>query len=134
MLDAREDVPALPDSSVDAICAILAAEGVRFKVSSIHVNFWWGDFDKLSMADLLLRDLAGTGVAGLGDRACFIGDSPNDEPLFAGFPFSIAVGNLRAFAARLAHLPRYITGADCAEGFCEAARLILGRRAALPGG
>jgi hypothetical protein len=132
-IDFSEDVPPLPDEGIDAICRILGEEDVRFKVSSIHVNFWLGDFDKLSTAGLLLQEMAGKGVAGIGERACFIGDSPNDEPLFAGFPFSIAVGNLRRFAGRLAHLPRYVTKADCAEGFCEAARTILGRRAGQPG-
>jgi HAD superfamily hydrolase (TIGR01484 family) len=131
-IDVREDVAPLPDSAIDAVCAILAEEGVRFKVSSIHVNYWLGSFDKLTTAALLLRETTGSPPAALGERVCFIGDSPNDEPLFEGFPFSIAVGNLRRFEARLASLPRYITDADSADGFCEAARTILGRRGSIP--
>jgi HAD superfamily hydrolase (TIGR01484 family) len=128
-IDFREDVPPLADDSIDAICRILDAEGVRYKVSSIHVNFWLGDFDKLSTAVHLLESSTGEPFSKLGERVAFIGDSPNDEPLFAGFPVSIAVGNLRQFEGRLKRLPRYITDADCAEGFCEAVGVILGRRA-----
>ncbi len=127
-IDFREDVAPLPDSAVEAICGLLHGEGVRFKVSSIHVNYWLGGFDKLTTTALLLRETTGMPLSQLGERVCFIGDSPNDEPLFEGFPFSIAVGNLRRFEARLACLPRYITDADSADGFCEAARLILQRR------
>ena len=127
-IDFREDVPPLPDSAIDAICRILESEGVRYKVSSIHVNFWLGDFDKLSTATRLLEEAAGEPFSALAGRIAFIGDSPNDEPLFAGFPVSIAVGNLRAFAGRLSRLPRYITDRDSAEGFCEAVQVILGHR------
>ncbi len=129
-IDFREDVPPLSQEGIDAICRILAEEGVRYKVSSIHVNYWLGDFDKLSCVKQLLEELTGSPFAAMTGRILFIGDSPNDEPLFAGIPQSIAVGNLRQFAARLTHLPRYITEADSANGFCEAARTILESRAA----
>jgi HAD superfamily hydrolase (TIGR01484 family) len=127
-IDFREDVPPLSEDGIDAICRILAEEGVRYKVSSIHVNYWLGDFDKLSCVRRLLEESTGLPFAAMSGRIAFIGDSPNDEPLFAGIPQSIAVGNLRRFAARLTHLPRYITEADSAEGFCEAARAILDAR------
>ncbi|MCX7040475.1 MAG: HAD family hydrolase, partial [Spirochaetes bacterium] len=130
-IDYCEDVPPLSEDGIDAICRILAAEGVCYKVSSIHVNYWLGDFDKLSCVKLLLEEFTGLPFSSLGGRIAFIGDSPNDEPLFAGIPQSIAVGNLRQFAARLTHLPRYITEADSAEGFCEAARAILDARGVL---
>jgi HAD superfamily hydrolase (TIGR01484 family) len=132
-IDYCEDVPPLSEDGIDAICRILAAEGVRYKVSSIHVNYWLGDFDKLSCVKLLLEEFTGLPFSSLGGRIAFIGDSPNDEPLFAGIPQSIAVGNLRQFAARLTHLPRYITEADSAEGFCEAARAILDARGVFEG-
>ena len=126
-IDYREDVPPLPPERVDDICRILQSEGVRFKVSSIHVNFWLGDFDKMSGVRRFLRD-QGTDWDRVSGQALFIGDSPNDEPLFAGFPCSIAVGNLRRFLPRLASLPGYITAAESAEGFQEAVDVILEKR------
>ena len=129
-IDFREDVPPLPDGRIDDICVILAAEGVRFKVSSIHVNFWLGDFDKLTCVRRFLQEETGLPLPGAAERALFIGDSPNDEPLFAGLPHTAAVGNLRNFLGRIVHLPEFITERDSADGFCEAARTVLEKRGA----
>ncbi len=125
-IDFCEDVPALPDSAVDRICRILAEEGVHYKVSSIHVNYWLGGFDKLSGVRQLLQDRGGFEKAA--PNAIFMGDSPNDEPLFAGFPHSVAVGNLRRFLPRIRSLPEFITAADSAAGFVEAVGAILRKR------
>jgi HAD superfamily hydrolase (TIGR01484 family) len=127
-IDFREDVAPLPPSSVDAISRILASEGVTHKVSSIHVNFWIGAFDKLSCAKRFLEQLSGTPFDAAAEQAVFTGDSPNDEPLFAGFPHTIAVANIRTWLDRLVHLPEYVTTADAAEGFEEAVSTILLRR------
>jgi hypothetical protein len=127
-IDFREDVPPLTDDAVDRICSVLSREGVHFKVSSIHVNFWLGDFDKMSGVRLFLSGELGKELSDIVETATFIGDSPNDEPLFAGFPHSIAVGNLRRFMDRIEHTPEYITEAEAADGFCETASFILGHR------
>ena len=127
-IDYCEDVPALPARSVQEICRILREENVHFKVSSIHVNFWLGEFDKLSGARLFVTEDAGVDFSALAEKTVFVGDSPNDEPLFDGFPHSIAVGNIRRFLDDIRHRPEFITSADCGEGFCEAASVILSRR------
>jgi HAD superfamily hydrolase (TIGR01484 family) len=129
-IDYREDVPPLPPTAVDAICRILAAEGVEHRVSSIHVNFWIGGFDKLSCARRFLRDRSGSPLETAADRSLFVGDSPNDEPLFAGFPHTIAVANIQGYLGRLEHLPEYVTEGAAAEGFTEAVRIILEHRCA----
>ena len=60
--------------------------GAIAKVSSIHVNGWYGDYDKLSMAKVALRDLFGLDWESARDAVIYVGDSPNDEPMFAAFP------------------------------------------------
>jgi hydroxymethylpyrimidine pyrophosphatase-like HAD family hydrolase len=127
-IDYREDVPPLPPKSIDEICRILEEAGVQFKVSSIHVNFWTGRFDKMTGVLRFLSEQDGVSFQSVADTAVFIGDSPNDEPLFARFPHSIAVGNLRRFLPRLSCLPEYITDADSAEGFQEAVSVVLKKR------
>jgi hydroxymethylpyrimidine pyrophosphatase-like HAD family hydrolase len=127
-IDYCEDVPPLSPESVDHICRILSEEGVHFKVSSIHVNFWLGSFDKLSGVRLFLSGESIGTLEDLAEQTVFIGDSPNDEPLFAGFAHSIAVGNLRRFLPRLVHMPEFLTERDSGEGFREAADAILARR------
>ena len=129
-IDFCEDVPPLGAAAVDQVCRILKEEGVTYRVSSIHVNFWHGSFDKMTGVRAWISDTQG-GAEAVADalrNAVFVGDSPNDEPLFAAFPFSIAVGNLARFLPRITSRPTWITRADSAEGFCEACRSILGNR------
>ncbi len=128
-IDYCEDVPPLGPDALDRICAILSEERVSYRVSSIHVNFWRGTFDKMSGVRAWLADAAEDPPAAL-RRAVFIGDSPNDEPLFEAFPTSIAVGNLRRYLRLIKRLPSFITEAESAAGFCEACRTILAKRRA----
>ncbi len=127
-IDYCEDVPRLGPEKVDEICRILGEEGMHFKVSSIHVNYWIGDFDKLSGVRSFAEREAGLSFSDLSRSALFIGDSPNDEPLFGGFAHSIAVGNIRAFLGRIRQLPEFITEKDSADGFAEAVGTILSNR------
>jgi HAD superfamily hydrolase (TIGR01484 family) len=128
-IDYREDVPPLSSERIDDICRILRSEGMQFKVSSIHVNFWMGSFDKMSGVRRVMEE-QGSRWEEARERSLFIGDSPNDEPLFAAFPCSIAVANLRRFLDRLTAFPQFITESESAEGFQEAAALILRKRRA----
>lgn len=128
-VDFCEDVPALDDARIDGIVALLEGAGCHVKVSNIHVNAWFGDFDKGSMvrrvaADWLGWDLAGPDAA----RATFLGDSPNDSPLFALFPRAIGVANVARLAPRMPTLPAFVTSGAGGAGFVEAVDLLLARR------
>jgi HAD superfamily hydrolase (TIGR01484 family) len=132
-IDFREDVPELSGEDIGRIRRILDEEGVRYKVSSIHVNYWRGDFDKLSRLKAFLEEETGRPFSALQGSVVFIGDSPNDEPLFARLPVTIAVANIREYLGGMVHLPGYITDAACAEGFREAADAVLSGRNAAAG-
>ena len=125
-VDFCEEVPALDDEAVDRIVAIYAEHGATVKVSSIHVNGWFGDFDKLSMCQRCCPELLGfdldPGVA------TFVGDSPNDEPMFAHFPHAVGVANVGRFTSRMEHLPAYVTTAEGGKGFAEFVGVLLGKR------
>ncbi len=129
-IDFCEDVPPLPAPSVDRILALFAAAGATAKASSIHVNGWFGAWDKLTMArNFLARELGMTSET-LARSVIYVGDSPNDEPMFAAFPLSVGVANVRKHMARMRHLPTYITGGEGGAGFVELAEhLIAARRA-----
>jgi hypothetical protein len=85
-IDFCEDVPPLPETEVDRIVAVFERAGAQAKVSSIHVNGWFGDYNKLSMAKTLLADVFGIGWDEARESVIYAGDSPNDEPMFAAFP------------------------------------------------
>ncbi|MBN2797958.1 MAG: HAD-IIB family hydrolase [Deltaproteobacteria bacterium] len=125
-VDFCEDVPALPAPAVGRIAAAFARAGATAKVSSIHVNGWYGDFDKWTGIQRLSLDLWGEALAP--ERWLWFGDSPNDEPLFARFPRSVGVANVARFLPEMSHHPRWITGAPGGHGFAEAVDRVLALR------
>jgi HAD superfamily hydrolase (TIGR01484 family) len=131
-IDWCEDVPALPAAEVQRIVGLLERHGLTVKVSSIHVNAWFGGQDKRSMTRLLLREQFGIDVDAERERLAYVGDSPNDEPMFACFPNSFAVANIAAFLDQLTHRPAYVTAGAEGRGFAEFARRLLAARGNSP--
>jgi hypothetical protein len=127
-IDFREDVAPLPRQSVDRIVSLMEAEGMTAKVSSIHVNGWFGRYDKLGMTRTFFQEALGIDLDAERERVVFAGDSPNDAPMFAHFPFAVGVANVREFADRIATLPAYVTDAEGGEGFAEMAAALLAAR------
>lgn len=121
-VDFCEDVAPLPESTIEDIVRLFEAEGATAKVSSIHVNAWIGDFSKLQMS---LSVLGSFGVDGdeARRRVVYAGDSPNDEPMFAYFPLSVGVANVKAFLPQMRFHPRWITRQPGGLGFAELAAL-----------
>jgi hypothetical protein len=124
-IDYCEDVPALAAVDVERIVALMRAEGMTAKVSSIHVNGWFGAYDKLAMTRILLDEVFGEDLAAVRDTLLFAGDSPNDAPMFAYFPSAVGVANLRRFLDALPARPAYITTREAGAGFTEIADLLL---------
>ena len=127
-IDFCEDVPALPHAAIVKIVKIFEAHGAHAKVSSIHVNGWFGDYDKLTTSRLMMGELFGVDLATTRDRYVYSGDSPNDAPMFGFFPNAVGVANVRDFAADMDHLPRWITAARSGAGFVELARALIAAR------
>ncbi len=124
-IDFCEDVPPLPPAAVDHIVALMQAEGLTAKVSSIHVNGWFGDYDKLAMTKTLFAEAFDIDLDATRENFAFAGDSPNDASLFAYFPNAVGVANVRAFADRIATLPAYVTQAEAGAGFAELVDFLL---------
>ena len=127
-IDYCEDVEPLSDAQVARIVTLFEEAGAQAKVSSIHVNGWFGDYDKLSMTQRMLAEQFALQPDEMRDRALFVGDSPNDAPMFAYFPHSVGVANVRAFAGRMAAEPAYVAGAAGGQGFAEVADALLAAR------
>jgi HAD superfamily hydrolase (TIGR01484 family) len=124
-IDFCEDVPPLAQADIDKIVAIFKQAGAQAKVSSIHVNGWFGNYDKLTMTRILLKDVFGLTSADFKDQVLYIGDSPNDCPMFAYFPHSVGVANILAFKSRLDAEPAWITQHSGGHGFAEMTGLLL---------
>jgi HAD superfamily hydrolase (TIGR01484 family) len=124
-VDYCEDVKPLPWKEVEKICAIFRNHGATCKVSSVHVNGWFGDYNKLGMTKLFVLEQLGLKLDDHRDRFIFCGDSPNDEPMFEYFPQSAAVKNVRNFLEHMEHLPAYVASREGGEGFAQIAKAIL---------
>ena len=107
----------------------MQSEGTTATVSSIHINGWYGQHDKLAGARWIVRELFDRDLDHELDRWVYVGDSTNDQVMFQHFPHSVGVANLRRFEAQLVHPPRYITQAQRGAGFAELAAHLLGGRA-----
>lgn len=83
-IDFAEDEPKLDFEAAKRIKAIAESMGAVAKISSIHVNAWFGDYDKVSMAKLFFETV--WDVKDLHESVLFFGDSANDEPMFAELP------------------------------------------------
>ena len=124
-VDYCEDVPPLPLETAEQIAALMRAEGLTAKVSSIHVNGWFGGYDKLAMTRQLFADAFGISPDTLQRDFAFVGDSPNDAPMFAYFETSVGVANIARFAGRLEAEPKYIARCSAGAGFAELATILL---------
>jgi len=127
-IDFCEDVPALPRADVERIVAIFKRHGAEAKISSIHVNGWFGDYDKLTTTRAMMAELFDVDLEAVRAQYVFSGDSPNDAPMFGFFPNGVGVANVRDFADAMPHLPSWVTAARSGAGFVELARALIAAR------
>jgi HAD superfamily hydrolase (TIGR01484 family) len=128
-VDFCEDVKPWPESEVDRLVKFCESKGAIAKISSIHVNTWFGRYTKIEgirkfletcKAELKLPDFA---------QFAFAGDSPNDEPMFDAFALSVGVANVMPYLPRLKTPPKFVTLGEAGQGFAELASSLLSARA-----
>ena len=126
-IDHAQDVASLGEEAVAQIVSIMEAAGMTATYSNIHVNGWLGPYDKLTTTCLVLRELFRADVSDEDERGrwMFVGDSPNDAPLFDFFPHAVGVANVRDFGDRLSAKPKYVTEQASGAGFAEAVDAVL---------
>jgi HAD superfamily hydrolase (TIGR01484 family) len=127
-IDFREDVRELGREAVGRIVEIMEAEGLTAKVSSIHVNGWFGDYDKLSTTRLMMREEFSIDIDRDREDFVFAGDSPNDQPMFAFFPNAVGVANVLEMADLMTDFPAWVTPSAGAAGFAELADALIPTR------
>ena len=127
-IDFCEDVAPLPRPEVERIVKIFERHGAQAKISSVHVNGWFGSYDKLTTSKAMMRDLFGVDLDSEREAYVFSGDSPNDAPMFGFFANGVGVANVRDFDGLMPHLPRWVTNARSGSGFVELARALIDAR------
>jgi HAD superfamily hydrolase (TIGR01484 family) len=126
-IDYCEDVPRLPAEDVDRIVDLFQKAGAVAKASSIHVNGWFGEYDKLTMTRILFEEVYGEKLGEVKEDVIFIGDAPNDAPMFEYFPNSVGVANVLDFKGRLPCEPTWVTQKKGGYGYAEMVDILLTR-------
>ena len=116
----------LPPAAIDAVVEHMHRAGMTATVSSIHINGWWGPHNKLTGARWIVREIWGRDLDAEIDRWVYVGDSTNDQVMFAHFAHSVGVANIQRFAGLLTHPPLYVTTAERGAGFAQVIRRLLG--------
>jgi HAD superfamily hydrolase (TIGR01484 family) len=124
-IDFCEDVPPIPMEDVEEIVRCFTRAGARAKISSIHVNGWFGNYDKLAMTRLFFKEVFSKELDRVKEQAIFIGDSPNDVPMFGFFPNSVGVANMLRFKNKIEPKPAWITKNEGGYGFAEMVNTLL---------
>jgi HAD superfamily hydrolase (TIGR01484 family) len=117
----------LPPERIAQVVQLMQSEGMHATVSSIHINAWYGDHNKLQGARWITQQLYGRNLDAEMDKWAYIGDSTNDQLMFEAFTHSVGVANIARFAAQLAHLPRYVTQDERGAGFAQFCTALLRR-------
>ncbi len=125
-IDFCEDVAPWKDSEVTRLVSVCESSGAIAKISSIHVNTWFGKYTKIEGIQKFLASPAAK-ILGLPamEHLIFAGDSPNDEPMFAAFSESVGVANVKKFLPTMKSPPKYITQGEAGVGFAELAQKLL---------
>ena len=118
----------LDQASIDRVVQIMQQEGMNATVSSIHINGWFGDHNKLQGAHWIVRELFDRDLNLEMDRWVYVGDSTNDQLMFAAFANSFGVANIARFVPQLSSLPSYITAQQRGAGFAEITRALLAHK------
>lgn len=124
-IDFAEDVEHLDDPSIQKIKEIFEEEGAVAKISSIHVNGWFGSYSKLTMSRRFAKEQLKLDIDTNKEKFVFCGDSPNDGTMFEFFPFACGVANVRQFAGKMTNYPAFISNHKGGEGFVEIANVLL---------
>lgn len=116
-IDIREEVTGFTDERVEQMLkALRAYPDLTVKLSSIHINYWVGKYDKRTAAQRLFQS-ARAPFPLKPEEILFCGDSPNDEPLFQLFPHAVGMKNLQPYLKTLSHPPRFLAEKEEGDGF-----------------
>ncbi len=123
--DIAENIPALPMARVNEVVALIREYGLYATTSSIHAHASVMPFSKQSMSQRLLQEVFAVSDEEARNTYVFIGDSANDASMFAHYPASVGVANVRKFLDRFEAHPAYVCDAEYGAGFVELVDFLL---------
>ena len=126
--DIGENITPIPWPQLQAVVALIRAEGLYATTSSIHAHASVVPFSKQSMSQRVLQQVFTTADETACRQYVFVGDSANDASMFAHYPLTVGVANVRKFLDRFDSHPAYVTRQEHGAGFVELADAILNQQ------
>ncbi|UUM32862.1 HAD-IIB family hydrolase [Vibrio japonicus] len=97
---------------------------VNATLSSIHLNAWVGDYSKRATGEAYVRSHNQGELPEL-SKLAYVGDSLNDEGMFAWLSTTIGVANITPVLNQLDAQPAYLTERRGGFGFAQLAKVIV---------
>ena len=109
--DIGENIPRLSDREVGDVTDFIRDNGFHALASSIHAHASLVRFSKQETCARLLADVFGIDDGKARETFVFVGDSGNDATMFAHYPHTVGVANVRDFLKQLPKPPAYVASA-----------------------
>lgn len=119
LFDIAYDKNKMDEAEIKVLKNILSFSGAYYSESSIHINAWFGDYNKLSAVKYFLSKVYKIKENDLLNKGIYVGDSFNDQELFGYFPTSIGMHSVEEKRNEFKTLPLYITEEGSGLGFCS---------------
>lgn len=123
--DHGSEPPYLDKDQIQKVVGICQEFGAETAVSSIHVNAWFGQYDKKRGALSFFRDILGIDEAAFKRMCCYCGDAPNDQVMFSYLPLTFGVGNVLEHIAEFHDFPSYVSQGKYGKGFSQIAAALI---------
>jgi HAD superfamily hydrolase (TIGR01484 family) len=126
--DLVEDGPPVPAAIAAQIRSRLEDDGLNVMQSSVHINAFFGSFNKATMVRQYLQNEENTNLEAIAETIVYVGDSANDGSLFEILPLSVGVANIEPHLPALEALgqaPAYRVNLNGGSGFARVVELIL---------
>jgi HAD superfamily hydrolase (TIGR01484 family) len=113
---------------IEEIVSKINKLGAHATASSIHINSWYGEHSKkvTSLKFLQEKGLSKTEIV---SQACYVGDSVNDQFMFATLPKSVGVANIKDYWDKLLHHPKFVMTEPGGYGFAQFTNQLLAIKA-----
>ncbi len=117
-IDIGQNRPKVDNLIIDEVLAKIHKLGAHATASSIHINAWYGEHSKKNASlNFLLNK--GLNEQQIQQQACYLGDSPNDQQMFATLPLTAGVANIEHYWDKLQYHPSVVMGRPGGFGFAE---------------
>lgn len=117
-IDIGQNRPKLDSETVDEIVEKIRSLGAHATASSIHINAWYGEHSKKNTSLRFLQE-KGLSEEEIIKHCCYVGDSLNDQYMFATLPKSVGVANIEHYWDKLSARPKFVMKQPGGYGFAE---------------